>query len=223
MRRSNIRFKVIMAVFLSAPILMMSGQVGTSGPMPQYLFPEFGKSVVLMKNGEKKGSVMNFNTVSEKLVFISEGKYYDLMNPEVIDTVILNNCKFIPMGKAFYETLISGPVSLFIQHKANLVSAGKQVGYGGTSQVASTTNISSIETMGGTFNLTLPPDYVVKPAPVCWIRMNEKYMDFTTEKQFLRLFPEKSDQIKEYIKKNKIRIDKKDHLIKLVRYTTSVL
>ncbi len=60
-----------------------------------------------MKGGKTNTATMNYNTVTEKMVFISNDKYYDLTNPETVDTVILNGCKFVPVGKSFYEVLVS--------------------------------------------------------------------------------------------------------------------
>jgi len=48
----------------------------------------------------------------------------------MVDTVYLNDSKFVPEGKIFYEVLLSGPIDLFIQNKGDLMPAGKPVGYG---------------------------------------------------------------------------------------------
>ena len=212
----------IVLLMVSGSSAILIGQTTSKGDMPQYLFSEFAGSEVLMKSGVINTPVMNYNTVTEKMVFLNNDKYYDMTNPESVDTVILNECKFIPVGKAFYEVLVAKPIALFIQHKGNLMSAGKTVGYGGTSQVASATYISSIELSGIQTNLTLPDDYIVNPALIYWIRIGEKWSDFTNEKQFISLFPDKSAQIKSFIKENRIKIDKPENLIRLVRYVATL-
>lgn len=193
-------------------------QTTSKGEMPQYLFPSFVKCDVLMKSGQVNTPVMNFNLVSGKMVFLSNNNYYDMTNPEAVDTVYLNGSKFIPSGKSFYEVLISGPVSLFVHHKGMLSPPGKPVGYGGTSQVASVTYISSIELSGMQVNLTLPADYTVTTDNIYWIREGEKWSDFSNEKQFLAIFPDKAAQLKAFIKKNKLKFDKYPDLIDLMKY-----
>jgi hypothetical protein len=145
-----------------------------------------------------------------------------MTNPDAADTVMLNGCKFIPVGKAFYEVLVKQPIALFIQHKGNLLMAGKPVGYGGTSQVSSSNYISSLELSGLQTNLALPKDYIVNPAPVYWIRAGDKWSDFTTEKQFLALFPDKAALLKSFIKENRIKIDKPENVVRLVKYYASL-
>jgi hypothetical protein len=175
-----------------------------------------------MKGGKTNTATMNYNTVTEKMVFISNDKYYDLTNPETVDTVMLNGCKFVPVGKSFYEVLVSKPIGLFIQHKGTLMSAGKPVGYGGTSQTASANYISSLELSGLQTNLALPKDYIVNPAPVYWIYIGEKWLDFTNERQFISFFPEKASLIKSFIKENHIKIDKPENLTMLVKYCATL-
>lgn len=218
----NNSFIISAAFIFSMMPAMLHGQVTSSGQMPQYLYPEFTKSNVLMKGGRINTAQMNYNLVSEKMVFISNDKYYDMSNPDQADTVFLNGSKFIPVGKSFYEVLVSQPIAFFIQHKGNLMSAGKPVGYGGTSQTASSTYISSIELSGLQTNLALPNDYIVNPAPVYWIRIGDTWSDFTNEKQFLALFPGKTTQIKSFIKENRIKFEKPENLIKLIKYCSEL-
>jgi hypothetical protein len=210
------------ALILSACPFLVDGQTNSRGEMPQYLFPGFSKSDVLMKGGKINTTSMNFNTVTGKMVFVNNEKYYDLTNPEMVDTVYLNGCRFVPVGKTFYQVLFSGPLTLYIQHKGTLMSAGKPVGYGGTSQTASSKYISSVEQSGYQFNLALPADFIVNPSNVYWIRSGDKWFDFTTEKQFLSIFPDKAQKLKAFIKENRIKIDRSENLIKLVEYASSL-
>jgi hypothetical protein len=118
--------------------------------------------------------------------------------------------------------LVSGPISLFLQHKGDLMAAGKPVGYGGTSQVASANYINAIELDGLQVNLQLPSDYIVKSSPVYWIRKGEEWFSFNGEKQFLKIFPDKANQIKGFIKENRIKFDKSENLVKLVKYCSTL-
>lgn len=196
----------------------LTAQTTSTGDMPQYLFREFSKSDVLMNTGQMNNVMLNYNIVTEKMVFLNNDKYYDMTNTDAIDTVYLNGSKFIPVGKSFYEVLAGGPATLFMQHKGNLSPAGKPVGYGGTSQTSATTYISSIELSGMQTNLPLPKDYVINPADAFWIRTGDKWADFTSEKQFLAIFPDKAAELKTFIKVNKIKFDRPANLISLVKY-----
>jgi len=180
----NKLFRISVAIIISVMPAVIHGQFNSSGQMPLYLYTEFSKSNVLIKRDRINTVQMNYNIVTEKMVFISNGTYYDLSNPEQADTVFINDSKFVPVGKSFYEVLVSQPIALFFQHKGNLLPAGKPVGYGGTSQTASANYISSIELSGRQTNLPLPNDYIVNPSQVYRIRIGDQWSDFTNEKQF---------------------------------------
>jgi len=213
---------VLIVILFTGMLFKLSGQTTSTGSMPQYLFHDFTTCDIKMKSGQTQTQEMNYNTITEKMVFTRDKKYYDLTNPEMVDTIILQNCRFVPAGKAFYEVLVSGPVSLFIQHKGDLMSAGKPVGYGGTSQVASANYINAIELDGLQVNLQLPSDYIVKSSPVYWIRKGDEWSSFNGEKQFLKIFPDKAVQIKGFIKENRIKFDKSENLIRLVKYCSTL-
>ena len=182
----------------------------------QYLFPEFTKGSVKLKNGSVREAMMNYNLVSEKMVFEQNGKFLDMINTETIDTVYLQNKKFIPSDQIFVEVVLSGKIPFFIQYKADIQLPGKPAGYGGTSQTSATESITTLHTQGGTYNLKLPDDYTVKPYSVYWVLVNGKMGKFLNERQFLKIFSDKQAEIKQFIKVNKIKFEKRDDLIRLI-------
>ena len=222
MIRNNNKVKIlqpILVTIFSGIALILTGQADSEGNFPQYHFPEFSKATILLKNGKRQDIIMNYNIVTEKLVYEKDANYYDLLNPETIDTVFIRDSKFMPVGKTFHELLLKGTkLTLFVQYKGDLLPAGKPAGYGGTSQLSATTSLSSIELAGMRYNLKLPSGFTVNATKVYWIRKENEMISFSNEKQFLKLFPDKGKELKLYIKENKIKIDKPDQLIKLVSY-----
>jgi hypothetical protein len=212
----------IIALIFNFMTILLQGQQTSDGSMTQYHFPEFSAGRIFMKNGQTHTSVMNYNTVTEKMVFIKDDSYFDLTNTGMIDTIILQDIRFVPVGKAFYEVLISDSSSLYIQYKGELLPAGKPVGYGGTSHLASSTYLSSVDLSGGRYNLPVPPEFTVNMYSVYWIRKGTEWSGFVNEKQFLKLFPEKAGALKAFIKKNRIKIDRKKQMIELMEYCNSL-
>jgi hypothetical protein len=142
--------------FLHAAIIVMADLAGASyaqtnsdGSAPQFLFGEFSPAKVIMKNGTRSGALMNYNMVTEKMVYSKNDQLYDMINTELVDTIYLNNSTFVPVGRIFHEVLAEGRLSFYVQHKANLMSAGAPAGYGGTSQVSNTKTLTSVELSGG--------------------------------------------------------------------------
>ena len=214
--------KFFTSLILCGFSVFVSAQVTSEGSMPQYLIIQFVSGTIRMKNSQGQTQIMNYNTVTEKMVFIKGDKYYDLINPEMVDTITLEGRKFVPVGKSFYEVLYAGQTSLYIQNKSSLLPPGKPVGYGGTSQVASSDYLSTVSLDGVQWNLKLPSDYTVVPRPVYWIRRGIEWFDFTNEKQFLKLFPDKAGVLKDRIKSDKVKFDKPESIAKLIEYFNSL-
>jgi hypothetical protein len=214
--------KFFTSLILCCFSVFVSAQDSSEGSTPQYLFSQFVSGTVRMKNSQRQTQIMNYNTATEKIVFIKGDTYYDLINPETVDTITIEGRKFVPVGKSFYEVLYFGQTSLYIQNKISLLPPGKPVGYGGTSQVASVDYLSTINLNGVQWNLKLPSDYTVVSRSVYWIRRGKEWFDFTNEKQFLKLFPDKAGVLKEHIKSDKIKFDKPESFLKLMEFINSL-
>lgn len=183
--------RVILTFFLSAYGLSLIAQTVTDESAPQYLFSEFSRGIIKMKNGSSQIAIMNYNTLTEKMEFKQNDNMMYLTNLDGIDTVSLQNAKFIPVEKVFYEVLVDAPVSLFVQHVSELKSIGRPGAYGITSQTAGPTSVSKMYIDKKSYNLKIPDDTKVTPSPVNWIRINGIMHKFLTERQFLKIFPEK--------------------------------
>jgi hypothetical protein len=189
--------------------------------LPQYLFPDFSTSTVKMKVGKTLTLFLNYNIVTEKMVFFQKDQVFDMVNPETVDTAIIDNRKFIPVGKAFYEVIMERPLSLFIEHKGDIVDQGKPTGYGGTSEVSSSTYYSKMDYGASAFNVKLTGDLIIKPYKVFWISINGDKYSFVNERQFDKIFPGKEKEIRLYIKENHLKFANPQDVKELVQFCIS--
>ena len=61
-------------------------------------------------------------------------------------------------------------------------------------------------------------DIRVQPDMLYWVKRDNTMQSFTNEKQFLKLFPGKEESIRQYIKKNKLKFDKRNDLLMLWKF-----
>jgi len=220
-----INIKAILSITLLSVVLQLKAQDEQVKNLAQFLFPEFAKSVVKMKAGKDIILMLNYNIVTEKMVFLQKGQVYDMLNQQNVDTIIMNSCRFIPAEKFFYEVLLEGPVNLYVQHKGKLEEPGKPVGYGGTSQVASSTYLTRIALDGNAnniFNMKLPDEFNVKAEDIFWISFNNNKNSFINERQFLKIFPGKESDIRKYIKQNHLKFENQEDVVKITRFSYSL-
>lgn len=188
----------------------------------QFLYPEFTKTTVAMKAGRDLTMMINYNVVTEKMVFLQKGDIYDMVYYESVDTVYLNGSKFIPVAKVFYEVALEAPVPLFIQHKGKIQSPPKPAAYGGTSEISSSTYISNIPLGTDVYRLKNEAELIIRPETVYWIQIDGTLQNFLTDSQFLNLVPDLKNPMKQYIRENKIKFKSGEDVVKLISYLNTL-
>jgi hypothetical protein len=200
----------------------VSGQNNTSKPLPQFLFSSFEKGLIHMKDGREMTAILNYNMVEEEMVFQQGNQYLVLDKPEEIDTIYLRNRRFVFTDKAFYEVINSGKVILFIQHKSRYTEKGTATAYGMTTKTAATINVTSIQGGNQVRHLELPDNVIVTTANVFWANINGEMRKFTSQNQFIKLFPGSEEKIKEFIKANNIDLKSREGLMNLGNFINSM-
>jgi hypothetical protein len=176
-----------------------------------------------MKIGKDLNVMLNYNLVTEKMIFFQKDQVFDLLNQNAVDTIYMGGRRYIPYGKVFYEVYPGSQMTFFIQHRGRLMSPPKPAAYGGTSEVSSSTYINRMDFGSVVYNRKLEEDLRVKYDPLYWVKLNDNMVSFATEKQLLKLFPDKEVSIKQYIKKNKLKFDKLEDLVKIWRFCDEIM
>jgi hypothetical protein len=220
------QFSFMKSVFLFIAGLIISQSISaqrdTLSLDTQFLLPELFPSKISFKDGSSVNARMNYNILSEKMIFEKGNKIFDLVNTEKVDTVFLPGRKFIPMGNIFIEVFNVSAIPLFTQFKGDLIPPGKPSGYGGTSQTSSIESIATIYGGAQSYNLKLPSDYTVKLTVINWIRINDKMEKFIGERQFLKLFKAKETEIRKFIKTNNTDFNNRNDIVKLLVFCNSI-
>ncbi len=218
----TIRMSVSTAIVLMLTIMKLTAQIDSINNLPQFLFPKFDTSAVRLKTGELFKAVMNYNVLTEKMTFYQKGTLSDLIRPETIDTICIQNKLFVPFEKSFYEVILNAPISFFIQHKSELVSTGRPAALGTTSQTSGITSVSKLVGDENSYNLKLPENFKIKPYKVYWVKMNKEMHRFLNERQLLNIFPEKENEIRDFINQYHLKINKPGDLLKLAHFCNEV-
>ena len=98
--------------------------------MNHYIFPEFTQGVVLMKNGIRNEALLNYNSLTEQMIFEKKGKKLAIGMNELgfVDTVFVKDRKFIALNGVFVELLSQSKWDLYIEHECKMEEHGKSSG-----------------------------------------------------------------------------------------------
>jgi hypothetical protein len=215
--------KGLLLILLIGLIINLNAQTDQQKNLPQFLNPGFVKSRIAMKTGKDIYMMLNYNLVTERMIFLQKEKVYDMIKYDAIDTIYMNGGMFVPNGKVFYEVFQGPRLTFYIQHRGSLLSAPKPAAFGGTSEVNASSYISRID-LGASmvYNMKLNEEIRVKYSPLYWVSVNNIMYCFTGERQLLKIFTGKEDLIKQYIKNNGLKFENRGDLIKIWKYCNEI-
>ena len=204
---------ILFLVYLNFAI-PVNAQIISGGKFSQFLYTDFTVGKVTLKTGKTDSLMLNYNTLTEKMMYLKDGILYDIVNPEIIDTIFLNQTKFVQKEFVFFEVFFDAPVSFYIQYKGKLLPSETRSVYGLRSQIPNVKIKSSFETSEGNFNL----DHLVRIDLIYWVKIFGKMVRFTNKSEFLKLYPIRRQEMKQFIKQEQVQFDKPSDIKKLAKY-----
>jgi len=189
-----------------------------------YLFPEFTQGVVLMKDGIRNEALLNYNSLTEEMIFDNNGQKRAIANNEIlqIDTVFIKDSRFVVLNEKFVEVVYHSKYELFIEHKCNVEEQGKPSGYGGTTQTGAATSVSSLYSQGRVvYDLKLPDEYKTSPYIVYWLKKDGELNKFINLRELRKFYEDRKDLYKKYLKMNRVKFQDQGSMIHLIEYMES--
>lgn len=193
------RVTLLVVIFSVVVPGIAKAQNPVSDRIPQYLFSEFADGMVVKKNGEKVVTPLNYNVVTEEMIFTRDDKYLALGGVPSIDTIYLNRMVFLPVDNAFYELAVEGDNRLLVQFTGTVRVEGEDVGYGVTSQTSRISSLSSITNTGGFYNMDLPDNLLITRNITYYTEHDGSMERFVNERAFLKIFRDRKSEMKRLI------------------------
>ena len=185
-----------------------------------YLFPQFTEGTVLMKDGKVNTLPLNFNSLTEEMVFKGSSKVLAIGKGEIelVDTVYIKHRKFVVLDNKFVELLYKQGCELYAEHKCGVVAPGKPGPFGTTSQTSSTTVMSGLYAGGSVYALSLPEGYLTRPYIYYWIKKNGELTKFVNLRQLQKFYQDKKNLYKTYDKEHEVKFNDQESIANLVKY-----
>ena len=214
--------KYIFCTFCVNCILLSVLAQSTTIEVSHYVFPEFMQGTVLFKGGAKKIARLNYNALTEEMIYENGESKLALGILNSIDTVYVGDKVFFPFKNKLVNIVFHSKYEVYAVYRCSIKDPGKPAGYGGNSQVSSTTVISTYFANGKAYELKLPEEFELSPYTEYLLLKDGKLNEFTSMKQLLKIFSGKEDVIKEYIKKNNIKYEDQKSLITLISFAETL-
>lgn len=184
-----------------------------------YLFPAFRHAKVKLKQGGELVSQMNFNMLICQMQFIdAHGDTLNIAKPADIDSIAFDSSTFF-YNKGYYEIVAtSNTVKLAVLRKVSYEAV--KIGALGirNSSGAGVQDYASFLSQSTERKLTLNEDIDITRETSYFLIANDGELVKASKTAFLKLFPNKADAVKNYIKKDKPNFNRQDDLKKLLGF-----
>lgn len=211
--------KGILLIFFSLYLTTVSAQsnLSDSSWKNSCLYKNFTEGLVLMKDREKQQARLNYSTLNNSIVFVQGEEIMELTGTEKVDTVFLNNKKFIAYKNKFYEVIGSDSALLLISYDGKLKPLSATTEHEGTFKKS--TNETSNTVTGTYVGQNYKGDFSIEITKQYYMLRKHKLYDINTEKKFMKVFGiDKEQMIKQYIEANQIDFKSINDLLKLIRH-----
>lgn len=206
-----------LVIFMLYGNCVMAQHVDRPVVLSHYVFNEFKQGQVKLKSGEAYSQVLNYNILTGEMIFSKDGKYLAIQTPQEVDTVYIEDRKFIPADNKFYEVLANTPAPLLLEYTYTVNQPGTSTGYGSSTTTTAASSFKSLVNTGGAYDLKLPDDFKVIPGYTYLIYKDGKYQKANNTKQLSKIFPEKKSLVDDLIKKHNTSFSKREDVVVLVK------
>lgn len=205
-------------IFLISIIFLVSAAPTLSAQKKRMLlFSEYSNGTILMKSGSKIQVKLNYDTANKNMMYLQGSDEMILLNSHEADTVYINEEKFIPFNSRFVEVVELSNGNAFIDWSLKLGHRGNRGAYGQITQ----NKVETINTANWSNREYRPESAEVvelKNDNEYWFSKKGELVKFKNEKNLIKHFPGYRDEIKSYIKENKVDFKKVNDVLALLNY-----
>ena len=185
----------------------------------ELLFDGFTQGMVLFKNKTTAKAPFNYDMFKGEMLFMDGENKMILQNPHTIDTIYIDERKFIPYKNAYLEKVDTESNILLIEWVVvisnELIEGKGLISHGGGTDVL---NISRSQTTGEAASAE-NIESSFKNNNTYYLLSGKKMQKFNTIQGLAKLYPKESaNEIQKFASDNKINIQKPEDLNSLIGF-----
>jgi len=183
----------------------------------RYLYPEFTSGRVAFKNNLYSDRHLNYNYLLGEMEFIQVHDTLSIINKKDIKYISIAQDTFY-YEKGFIKQLSGPGLRLGLKEFIELKEIQNKDSYGIASSGAATTSYGSMPLDGNFYKLTANKDMIFQRTRQFYLALPGSDFVLVNRKNLMGMFPSKEDEIKSYLKANKVKFDSKDDILKLTDF-----
>jgi hypothetical protein len=183
----------------------------------RYLYPEFISGRIVLKNDIYTERRFNYNYLLGEMEFIQVRDTLSIINKRDIKHISVAQDTFY-YDKGYIKLLRGGALKLGMKEFIELKEIQNKDPYGVSSSAAATTSYGSMPLDGNFYKLTANKDMIFQRKKQFYLALPGGDFILLNRKNLMGIFPSEEDEIKSYLKANKVKFDLKDDILKLTDF-----
>ncbi len=188
----------------------------------RYLYPEFTKGTVTFKNRIVAPCLFNFNFLSGEIEFIKSKDTLIFTMKKEIDLIVIAKDSFY-CNDTYLQLLHRGLFSVYLKRGMDIVNILKQGAMGTVNRSSASQSYESTESNHISIDLQPVDDMVLK-------KKDEYFFSFSgndylplNKKNILRNLPGMDNEIRSYLKSNRVDFDSRQDVLRLTGFVNNLL
>jgi hypothetical protein len=183
----------------------------------RYRYPEFIPGRIFITNGLYRDAKMNLNFLNGEMEYLIDRDTLIITNKRDLEIITVAQDTFY-FDKNYLEQISTGPVKVAMKEYIKVKEKQKQDSYGTASSGSASTSYGSLPAQGNFFKLSSNTDLYLQRTLEFYLSDKKGGFVPFTKKNLLRLYPKQKDDIKAYLKSDKIKYDDRDDILKLAEF-----
>lgn len=181
------------------------------------LFEEYGDGKVILKNKQEVVTKLNYDTANKKMMYLKDGVPMILMNDEQVDSVYIDNRRFISLHGLYLEVVAIDTKEVFIDWSIKERYKGNRGAYGQVTQ----NKVESINTAYWTnseYKKQLVEVRELENSNNYWFFINDKPIKCKSIKDLIKVFPDRKNDILAFVNEKGIDFKNASDAVELIGY-----
>lgn len=187
----------------------------------RYMYSDFTMGRILLKNGNHSVRNLNYNYLAGEIEFIQNRDTLVIANKKDLKSIIVATDTFY-YDKGYIQQLSSGKIKTGLKQFMEIKEIQNKDSYGVSGSGSATTSYGSIPADGMVYKLAANKAIVFKRTLIYYILRSEGGFVVFTRKSAMQLFPERKDEIKAYIKSNKVNFNSREDLLEFAEFLNTL-
>jgi len=182
----------------------------------RFRYPEFIPGKVVFKNGTSNSVSLNYYYLAGEIVFLQAKDTLYISKKKDLSYVVAADTFYYDNG--YIEVISGGQIKVGLKQYVKIKDVLKEGAMGTVNRVSSIDTFNSLWADGNSYGLVPNENIEVQMTQEYYISNSSSGFIQFNKKNATQLFPQKADEIKAYVKTNKIDFDSRADLLKFAEY-----